>query len=94
MGIIFQYFSIKAMSDKSFKDTIQAALKADTLSLICWQIGMYGWMAISVYLIFHRNLQADTLIFWFMMQIAMITGFFTAWPVNAWLLKKGIKEPM
>ena len=94
MGIIFQYFSIKDMSDKSFKNTIRAALKADTLSLICWQIGMYGWMAVSVYLIFHRNLQANSLIFWFMMQIAMILGFFTAWPVNAWLIKKGIKEPM
>jgi len=23
-----------------------AALKADTLSLTCWQIGMYGWMSV------------------------------------------------
>ena len=55
---------------------------------------MYGWMGISVYLIFHKNLPANTLIFWFMMQIAIMLGFFTAWPVNAWLLKEGIKEPM
>ncbi len=29
-----------------------------------------------------------------MMQIAMAAGFVIAWPVNAWLLAKGIKEKM
>lgn len=29
-----------------------------------------------------------------MMQIGMILGFVTSWPVNRWLLRQGIKEPM
>jgi Domain of unknown function (DUF4396) len=29
-----------------------------------------------------------------MMQIGMIIGFFTAWPVNTWLIRKGWKEKM
>jgi hypothetical protein len=29
-----------------------------------------------------------------MMQIAMLAGFLTAYPVNSWLLRVGIKEPM
>jgi len=28
------------------------------------------------------------------MQLAMLIGFATAYPVNAWLLARGIKEPM
>ncbi|WP_442879793.1 DUF4396 domain-containing protein, partial [Cetobacterium sp.] len=32
--------------------------------------------------------------FWFMMQIAMCCGFLTAYPVNWWLVKKGIKMGM
>jgi hypothetical protein len=31
---------------------------------------------------------------WFMMQLAMLTGFVTAYPVNRWLIKAGIKESM
>jgi Domain of unknown function (DUF4396) len=31
---------------------------------------------------------------WFLMQIGMIVGFATSWPVNRWLLRHGIKEPM
>lgn len=93
-GIAFQYFSIKPMKGLSVKDGIVAALKADTLSLTAWQIGMYGWMAIAVFLIFGRELVKTDPVFWFMMQVAMLAGFATAYPVNGWLLNKGIKEKM
>lgn len=36
----------------------------------------------------------DMAVFWFMMQIAMIAGTFTALPANAWLIRKGWKEKM
>ena len=94
IGIIFQYYALKPMKHLSPKDTLIAAVKADTLSLTSWQIGMYGWMAISVFLIFGHPLSARTAVFWFMMQIAMMFGFFTAYPMNIFLLKKGIKESM
>lgn len=94
LGIIFQYYSIKPMKHLSSKEALVAALKADTLSLTAWQVGMYGWMAIAIFLIFHHPLDASTPLFWLMMQIAMLLGFITAYPVNWWLVKKGIKEKM
>jgi hypothetical protein len=94
IGILFQYYSIKPMKDLSPKEGIKSALKADTLSLTFWQVGMYGWMAIATFLIFHHELKASDPMFWFMMQIAMLCGFLTAYPVNWWLLKKKIKEVM
>ncbi|HYW97097.1 MAG TPA: DUF4396 domain-containing protein [Bacteroidales bacterium] len=94
IGIIFQYYSIKPMKGLSPKQGLIAALKADTLSLTSWQIGMYGWMAISTFLIFKHELEASDPVFWFMMQIAMIFGFLTAYPVNWWLLRRKIKEVM
>jgi hypothetical protein len=94
IGIAFQYFAIKPMRDISPKEGVIAALKADTLSLSSWQIGMYGWMAIVTFGIFKRELPKDEVDFWFMMQIAMLFGFVTAYPVNWWLLKAGLKEKM
>lgn len=32
--------------------------------------------------------------YWFLMQIAMMAGFLTTVPVNAWLIRAGIKEAM
>lgn len=94
IGIIFQYYAIKPMKNLSAKDALIAALKADTLSLTFWQIGMYGWMAIANFLIFHRLLKASDPVFWFMMQIGMLCGLATAYPINWILIKKGIKEAM
>lgn len=93
-GIAFQYFTIKPMRNLSVKEGIIAALKADTLSLTAWQIGMYGWMAIVVFLIIGHEIVKTDPFFWFMMQIAMLFGFMTSYPVNWLLLKKGIKEKM
>ena len=55
---------------------------------------MYGWMAIMRFGVFHRDLPKTDAAFWFLMQIAMAAGFITAYPINWWLLKKGIKERM
>ena len=44
-GIVFQYFAIVPMRKLRAGKGIIAALKADTLSLVAWQIGMYGLMA-------------------------------------------------
>jgi hypothetical protein len=55
---------------------------------------MYGWMAIATFVLFGHELNKARPTFWFMMQIAMLLGFFTSYPVNGWLLKKKIKEAM
>ncbi len=94
LGIAFQYFTIAPMRSLSFKDGLIAALKADTLSLTAWQIGMYGWMAIATFLIFGCEIPKSDPVFWFMMQLAMWLGFATSYPVNWWLLKRHIKEAM
>jgi branched-subunit amino acid transport protein len=98
LGIVFQYFTIKPMRDLSVGDGIKQALKADTLSLSAWQVGMYAYMAFAQFFIFravlHTRLEVNSAEFWFMMQIAMLAGFVTSYPVNWWLLQKGIKEKM
>jgi hypothetical protein len=91
-GIIFQYYAIKPMRKISSSAALLAAIKADTLSLTSWQVGMYGWMAIAFFLIFKHKIPASDPLFWFMMQVGMLLGFITAYPVNWWLIKKGIKE--
>lgn len=94
-GIAFQYFTIKPMKQLSSGEGLIAALKADSLSLIAWQLGMYGWMAVALFGLFGPgNLPKTSPMFWFMMQIAMLAGFATSYPMNWWLLRKGIKEAM
>ncbi|TMV76685.1 DUF4396 domain-containing protein [Thioclava sp. BHET1] len=94
IGILFQYYAIVPMRGLSPRRGIIEALKADALSLISWQIGMYGVMAIARFAIFGHPLSAATPVFWFTMQIAMLAGFITAYPTNWALIRLGVKEPM
>jgi hypothetical protein len=98
IGVGFQYFTIKPMRDLSPWQGLVQAVKADFLSLTAWQVGMYGFMAFAQFYLFRHllgiKLEVPTVEFWFMMQIAMIAGFATAYPVNWWLITKGVKEKM
>jgi uncharacterized protein YqgC (DUF456 family) len=53
-------------------------------------------MAILALVIFGTTWHANPTepVFWFMMQIGMIIGFFTSYPANIWLVKKRIKHGM
>lgn len=52
LGIVFQYFTIKPMRHLSVGGGIWAAIKADTLSILTFQVGMYGWMALVFFKFF------------------------------------------
>lgn len=83
------------MRNLSVGGGLWAAIKADTLSILTFQVGMCGWMALVFFKFFpqshlHPNIPA----YWLMMQIAMVCGYVTALPVNWLLIKIGWKEAM
>ena len=95
IGVYFQFYAIREMERISVGNALSRAFKADFFSLLSWQIGMYGWMAIVYFILFvNEPLPKDTWMFWFMMQLAMLVGFFCAYPMNALLIKLGVKKGM
>jgi cytochrome c-type biogenesis protein CcmH/NrfF len=94
-GIAFQYFSIVPMRDDVGRlEGIWLAIKADTLSIVSFQVGLFGYMALYHLVLWQPPLATDTSGYWMNMQIGMVIGFLTAWPVNAWLVQRGWKEKM
>lgn len=95
LGIVFQYLAIQPMRHLPPRQALAAAIKADTLSIIAFQFGMYGWMALTYFVWFPApHLNAFQPQYWLMMQGAMLCGFATSYPMNAWLMRAGIKEAM
>lgn len=93
-GIVFQYFSIVPMRGLSFRQGVWAAIKADTLSIAAFQIGMYGWMIFERFVLTGRDIPPTQPQHWASMQIAMLIGFATTYPMNLWLIRAGLKETM
>ena len=97
-GIAFQYFAIVPMRHLSPRCGLAEAVKADTLSILAWQVGMFGAMALAQLVIlpalFGGRAPVPSVEFWWVMQLAMLAGFATSFPANWWLVRAGIKEAM
>lgn len=95
-GIGFQYAAIRGMEPRTPRgEIVRRAAKADILSLTAWQAGMYGWMAVAIFVLRDGTPMPRTSFgFWFMMQIAMGCGFLLALPVNVLLIRYGVKKGM
>jgi hypothetical protein len=94
-GIVFQYFSIVPMRDGVGRlQGIWLAIKADTLSIVAFQVGLFGYMALFHLVFWDPPLDVASPAYWWQMQIGMVLGYFTSWPVNSWLIKRGWKEAM
>lgn len=69
-GVFFQYFSIAPMANDWGPRVVIRALKADVLSLLFFEIGLFGWMAIFQIAIFEDQLKMNTITYWWMMQVS------------------------
>lgn len=93
VGVTFQYMALAPMLQRSGASVWWRALKVDFFSLTAWQVGMYGWMALVIFVWF-GHLRANRVEFWFMMQLAMACGFCTSYPMNWLLIRTGVKTAM
>ena len=91
-GILFQYLAVAPMRGLGLRDGLVAAVKIDTLSLLAYQAGMFAAMALAARAL--PGLEPASWAYWLVMQGAMVLGFATTYPVNWWLIRRGIKERM
>jgi Domain of unknown function (DUF4396) len=92
-GIAFQYLPIRAMRRISRRGALIEAIKADTLALTAFEIGLFAWMAF-VYFHFVPRSELTSPTYWFMMQIGMVLGFIASFPANWYLVRAGVKPGM
>ena len=95
-GIAFQFFAIAPMRGLGVRAGLVAAAKADVISLTAFEVGLFGWMAVMIFVLFPapHQLMPNAAAFWLLMQVGMMIGFCTSWPANVWLVRRGIKVPM
>ena len=92
-GIAFQYLAIREARRITPRMALIDALKADTLALMAFEVGLFAWMAVMYFLLVPRP-EPTSGDYWFLMQIGMVLGFITTYPVNWLLVKWGVKAEM
>ncbi|MGH7048702.1 MAG: DUF4396 domain-containing protein [Stellaceae bacterium] len=86
---------MRALRQVAPGEAIVDAVKAETLSLTAFEVGMFAWMAVIWFLLMpsHRP-DASNIVFWLMMQIGMVLRYLTTYPANWLLVRWGVKSGM
>lgn len=95
LGVLFQFAAIRAMSNDRVPVLLRRAAKADVLSLTAFEVGLFAWMALMFWVFFpDPHLEPNTATYWFLMQVGMAIGLVTSYPMNRYLIARGVKEVM
>jgi hypothetical protein len=91
--LIFQSLFMRAMFGGSYFEAVRKTFFAETVSMNMVMVGMIPTMTILM----HWVPGADDpyhLPFWGVMSLATMAGMVTAYPINSWMVAKGLKHGM
>lgn len=91
---IFQALFMKDMMGGSYRTALRRTMLAEWLSMNFVMAGMYPAMTILMMGRDMRAMEPTYLVFWGAMSGAVLIGFATAYPINVWLVQKGLKHGM
>lgn len=91
--VFFQAFAMRDMYGGSFARSLRATFVPELLSMNLLMAGMVATMRVLMPLVEGAS-EPWRPGFWFVMSMAMIVGFAVAYPVNWWLVTRGLKHGM
>ena len=90
---IFQALFMLSMYDGNYWIAVRKTFFAETVSMNMVMLGMIPTMVILMHTLPGAN-NPNHLLFWGVMSLATIVGMITAYPINSWLVAKGLKHGM
>ena len=92
--LIFQSLFMKDMMGGSYAKAVRHSLLPEWLSMNMMMAGMFPTMVVLMMSRDMRAMEPAELVFWGAMSAAVAVGFVTAFPVNVWLVRVGLKHGM
>lgn len=92
--LIFQSLFMRDMVGGSYTRAVRRSFLPEWLSMNTMMAGMYPTMVLLMMGRDMRAMEPREPLFWGVMSLAVVVGFFVAYPVNAWLVAAGLKHGM
>ncbi len=91
---IFQALFMKNMMGGSYRTALRRSLIPEWLSMNFMMAGMFPVMVVLMMGRDMRAMEPTQLVFWGSMSAAVLVGLLVAYPVNVWMVDKGLKHGM
>jgi FtsP/CotA-like multicopper oxidase with cupredoxin domain len=90
--LVFQALFMRGIMGGSYGENVRRTFVPELLSM---NLMMAGMAPVMIFLMMGRDMRAmwpSEPLFWFVMSLGVVVGFFVAYPVNVWLVAKGMKH--
>ena len=90
--LVFQSFFMRAIMGGSYSENVRRSFMPELLSM---NMMMAGMAPVMILLMMGRDMRAmwpGEALFWFVMSLGVTFGFAIAYPINLWLVAKGMKH--
>jgi len=91
--MIFQALFMRDMAGGSYRRSLTSTFFPELLSMNCLMAGMVPTMILAKHYVPASNDPSGPA-FWFVMSMALLVGFITAYPMNWWLVSNHMKHGM
>lgn len=92
--LIFQALFMKDMLGGSYARAVRKSFLPEWLSMNVMMAGMFPTMMVLMMGRDMRAMQPEQPLFWAVMSLAVVVGFFVAFPLNVWLVWANLKHGM
>lgn len=89
-GLFLQFLAIKQRESLSVWRALLVAFRTETFPLLIFQMGIFLFMGLALKFVLNQQINPLLSAFWFMLQLATLTGFIFSWPANHFLIKRGL----
>jgi FtsP/CotA-like multicopper oxidase with cupredoxin domain len=93
MGLfIFQALFMRSMLGGTYRENVRRSFMPEFLSM---NMMMGGMAPVMIFLMMGRDMRAmwpGEPLFWFVMSLGVVAGFVVAYPINVWLVARGMKH--
>ncbi|MCU1259583.1 MAG: multicopper oxidase type 3 [Bryobacterales bacterium] len=89
---IFQSLFMKSMMGGTYWENVRKSFLPEFISMNCMMAGMAPVMSFLMMGRDMRAMEPKELLFWGVMSLGVMAGFATAYPVNVWMVKHGLKH--
>ncbi|RUO99841.1 DUF4396 domain-containing protein [Hyphomicrobium sp.] len=90
--LIFQALFMRKIMGGSYADNVRRSFLPELISMNCMMAGM---APVMIYLMMGRDMRAmwpGEPLFWVVMSLGIVAGFAVAYPVNVWMVSRGMKH--
>ena len=90
--LIFQALFMRRIMGGTYRENVRRSFMPEFLSM---NMMMGGMAPVMIFLMMGRDMRAmwpGEPLFWFVMSLGVIAGFFVTYPINVWLVARGMKH--